>query len=289
MSIPVGWFVGLATLDVIQRVERLPGRNEKLTAQQSWLAAGGPATVAAIAFARLGGRAVLWTALGSGAAAAAIRDDLAGTGVGVLDAAPEGFEVAVSTALVDAATGDRAVVSGSGHRPVLGEVAAPDLRGVDVLLVDGHHPALALAASRAAAVAGIPIVVDAGSPKPVFDEIFALASDVVCSGDYAHPSGASASGLLALGPRLVAVSGGGDDLRWWTSDDRGRVTPESVTAVDTLGAGDVLHGAYAFALASGLERPSALEYAVGVATERVRHLGPFAWRERVACLGHPAP
>lgn len=288
MNTPVGWFAGLATLDVIQRVGRLPGRNEKTTAEQTWLAAGGPAAVAAIAFARLGGRAVLWTALGCGAAAAPIRDDLVGAGVEVLDAAPEGFEVAVSTAFVDAASGDRAVVSGSGHRPVLGEVAAPDLRGVEVLLVDGHHPMLALAASRSAAALGIPILVDAGSHKPVFDEIFGLGPDVICSGDYVHPSGSAAADLLAFGPRLMAVSRGGDDLRWWTSDAAGRVTPEPVTAVDTLGAGDVLHGAYAWALASGLARPAALEFAVGVATERVQHLGPFAWRERISGLGSPA-
>ena len=279
---PVGWFVGLATLDVIQRVDRLPERNEKITAERSWLAAGGPAAVAAIAFSRLGGRAVLWTALGSGPAAAVVRADLASVGVDVVDAAPEGFELATSTAFVDASSGDRAVVSGSAHRPSFGEVGSPDFAGVDVLLVDGHHPALALAASRAAATAAVRVVVDAGSHKPVFDDLFVPGTDVLCSADYVHPSGRSGAELLALGPRLVAVSGGGEELRWWSSAGEGRIAPAAVVAVDTLGAGDVLHGAYAFALASGLAGTAALAYAVDVATERVRHLGPFAWRERIA-------
>ena len=49
---PVGWFVGLATLDVIQLVDVLPAPNQKTTAKQTWLAAGGPATVGKLVAAR---------------------------------------------------------------------------------------------------------------------------------------------------------------------------------------------------------------------------------------------
>jgi sugar/nucleoside kinase (ribokinase family) len=276
-----GLFVGLATLDVVQLVDRLPGGNEKTTARQTWLAAGGPAAVAAIAFAALGGRARLWTALGTSPAARLAAQDLAGAGVELVDVAPPGFELAVSTAFVDAATGERAVVSGSGHAPVFGKIAGPDLEGVGVVLVDGHHPALARSAALAAEV---PVVVDAGSHKPVFDEIFPFASDVICSADYVHPGGLAPRGLLALGPRLVAVSNGGSALDWWTADAGGTVLPEPVTAVDTVGAGDVLHGAYCHALATGLDRVAALHRAVEVATERVRHPGPFAWRTAIRDL-----
>ena len=291
-----GLFVGLATLDVVQLVDRLPAGNEKTTARASWLAAGGPAAVAAIAFAALGGRPRLWTALGSSPAARLAADDLAGAGVDVIDVAPPGFELAVSTAFVDAATGDRAVVSGSGHVPAFGKIAGPDVTGVDVVLVDGHHAALArsavLAVPEAArersergvtkgAAPGVPVVVDAGSHKPVFDDILAFATDVICSADYVHPDGIAPRELLAFGPRLVAVSNGGAALEWWTADAEGLVSPEPVTVVDTVGAGDVLHGAYCHALASGLDRTPALEWAVTVATERVRHLGPFGWRAAI--------
>ncbi|MFT4109924.1 hypothetical protein, partial [Propionicimonas sp.] len=62
--IPTGLFVGLATLDVVHLVDRLPAPNEKAVARRTWLAAGGPAAVAAITFAALGGRSRFWTALG---------------------------------------------------------------------------------------------------------------------------------------------------------------------------------------------------------------------------------
>ncbi len=286
-----GLFVGLATLDVVQLVDRLPGANEKTVAERSWLAAGGPAAVAAIAFAALGGRARLWTALGSTPAARLVLADLTGAGVDVVDVAPPGFELAASTVLLDASSGERSVVSGSGQVPRFGKIAGPDLSGVDVVLLDGHHAPLARSAALAArgsvtevprgtgATKGVPVVIDAGSHKPVFDEVFPLASDVICSGDYAYPSGLATGDLLALGPELVAVSHGGDPLVWWAAGTSGSISPQPVKAVDTLGAGDVLHGAYCFGLATGLGRPEALTFAVAAASSRVRHLGPFAWRD----------
>ena len=275
-----GLFVGLATLDVVQLVDRLPARNEKTTASEGWVAAGGPAAVAAITFAALGGRARLWTALGHAPAAQLAAADLAAAGVEVIDVAPPGFELAVSTVFIDTASGERAVVSGSGRTPAaFGKIAGPDLSGVDVVLVDGHHPALARSAALAAD--GVPVVVDAGSHKPVFDDIFPSSTDVICSADYVQPDWLGARALLLRGPTLVAVSNGREALRWWTAAASGSIEPEKVAAVDTTGAGDVLHGAYCHALAAGLDREDALRSAVGVATERVRHLGPFAWRAAI--------
>lgn len=288
-----GLFVGLATLDVIQLVDSVPAPNEKTTARQSWLAAGGPAAVAAVAFAALGGAARLLTVLGDGPAAAVVRADLGGTGVQVLDAAPTGFELAPSVALVDAANGERAVVSGSAQRPSTLRPPELDLADVDVVLLDGHHPELALAAARAASAAGIPVVVDAGSHKPVFADLWQLVTDVICSSDYEDPAGRPPEALLDEGLSLVAVSHGGDPLQWWTADGSGDVAAPAVQVVDTLGAGDVLHGAYCHALASSgaprphaaSERVAALGFAVRAASARVSSLGPFAWRAAVRSTG----
>lgn len=273
-----GLFVGLATLDVIQLVDALPSANLKTTARESWLAAGGPATNAAIAFAALGGRATLVTALGEGPASEVVRADLRSAGVEVIDGAPRGFRLAPSVALVDATTGDRAVVSGSGRRPDELFVDKSVADGADVVLLDGHHPGLVLPLARAVAAAGRPVVVDAGSHKPVFDELWAGVSDVICSADYAHPSGRPPESLRERGPELVAVSHGAAPLAWWMADASGELPVPAVEAVDTLGAGDVLHGAYAFALAEGRDRIEALSFGIAAASRRVTSLGPFAWR-----------
>lgn len=270
-----GLFVGLTTLDVIQTVMDPVGPNEKVTALTSDIAVGGPAAVAAIAFAALGGHARLVTAIGSGPAAQAALLDLASTGVEIVDLAPDGFGLAPSTAIVVASTGERSVVSGSGHRPRLTDPGTL-VDGEDVIVVDGHHPVLAAAAVRQAG--DIPVVVDAGSHKPVFDEILPLATDVICSADYVHPHGLSPQDLQRLGPRLVAVSHGADPIEWWTSDDAGTVPVPPVTPVDSLGAGDVLHGAYAWSLATTGDRLASLEFGASAASQRVGIAGVRAWR-----------
>lgn len=52
---PHGLFVGLSTLDVIHRIDKRPGRNEKVTALAQFVAAGGPAANAAVTSQRWAG------------------------------------------------------------------------------------------------------------------------------------------------------------------------------------------------------------------------------------------
>ena len=125
------------------------------------------------------------------------------------------------------------------------------------MLLDGHHPALALAAAHAAHAAGVPVVLDAGSWKPVLPALLPHVTAAVCSADFAPPGAtgdldAMAHDLLAAGPDFVAVTAGPAPVRWWAGVDHGSVEVPAVPVRDTLGAGDVLHGAYAFAVASGV-------------------------------------
>ena len=86
---PAGVFVGLSTLDVVHRVQRVPGANEKVTARRQDVAAGGPAANAAVVFAALGGDAVLITALGSDPLAGLISGELTARGVRTIDVTPD--------------------------------------------------------------------------------------------------------------------------------------------------------------------------------------------------------
>ncbi len=291
--------MGLTTLDVVHRVSAPPDPNTKVTARRQDVAAGGPAANAAVVFAALGGRATLVTALGTGAAASAARDDLEAHGVRVVDVAPHGFVLAVSAVAVDERTGERTVVSPDGGRQ---EVGAPGrvhelVRGQDVVLLDGHHPALQTVAARAARAAGVPVVLDAGRWKPHLAELVPCCDVVAASGDFrlgAEPAGRAGSvgpGLRAVGVPRVAVTHGGAPVEWWEGDRAGKVSVPPVEAVDTLGAGDAFHGALAWSLASGAGFVESLEQAVGVASFRVAVAGPRAWLSSpgLSALGRPSP
>ncbi|MGH3783110.1 MAG: PfkB family carbohydrate kinase, partial [Pseudonocardiaceae bacterium] len=95
-----GLFVGLATLDLVQRVRERPGANEKVVAQRSDIAAGGPAAVAAVTFGALGGRSVLLSALGSGPVGRLAAGELRDAGVRIVDAWTAGADLSISAITV---------------------------------------------------------------------------------------------------------------------------------------------------------------------------------------------
>ena len=154
------------------------------------------------------------------------------------------------SAIVVSATGERSVVSVDAGASVLDKV--PDLSrvvdGADVVLIDGHHPALATEAARAARTRSAPVVLDAGRWRPVMGELLPQAQTVICSADFRHPGvndvQVSAHMLLELGVPGVIVTRGGDPVLWWQRGRSGSISPPAVRAVDTAGAGDVFHGAF---------------------------------------------
>jgi sugar/nucleoside kinase (ribokinase family) len=288
---PVGVFVGLCTLDVVHEVERAPAVNEKVTARAQSVAAGGPATNAAVTFAALGGRATLLTVLGTGPLADVVRADLTGCGVGLHDVAGDDRDVVpVSSVFVLADSGERAVVSVDAGLMTVGEVPDPSrlISTADVVLADGHHPALAEAAAGAAAGCAVPLLVDAGRWRPAMPRLLAGADTVICSAQFRVPGSddeeTTARGVLDRGTATVAVTSGGGPVRWWAGDRSGRVKPPPVDVVDTAGAGDALHGAYAFAMAAA---PSAsvderLGFAVQVASLKCAFRGTRSWLAELA-------
>lgn len=290
-------FAGLCTLDVLQAVERAPGANEKVTALDQAVAAGGPATNAAVTFAYLGGDAGLVTGVGRHPLAAGIRADLVRAGVRLHDAAGDDDRPPpVSSIVVTTATGDRSVVS----RNAAGRSLAPPpelpslVGGARAVLVDGHHPALALATAKEARSRGLLCVLDGGSWKDNTASLLPHVDVAICSADFRPPgSPAGAAGvpafLLRAGVRWAAVTDGPRPVTWAGPDGRsGTVPVPEADVVDTLGAGDVFHGAFLYSVAAcatggdldGEAFVAALGFAGEVAARSCGSFGTRAWARR---------
>lgn len=279
-----GLFLGLTTLDSIYLADAPPGANQKITADDFTVAAGGPASNAAVAFVHLGGDARLVTALGAHRVAGLIADDLAAHGVELCDLDPDNpTPPPLSSIVVSRASGERAVVSRNAAGRVLGaERFDPALLdGVDLLLADGHQMALAAAAS--ARRGERLLVVDAGSWKPGFESVLGGADYVLCSADFRPPGCDSEPQVFGwlrdAGVRHAAISHGGDPVSWYGPDGSGEVVVPTVDVVDTLGAGDFLHGAFCRYCVEH-DFPRALELACAVASRSVTRFGTRAWLER---------
>jgi sugar/nucleoside kinase (ribokinase family) len=179
--------VGLATVDLIYSVAAIPGVDEKAQATDLAIAAGGPAANAAVTAATLGAEVILVTAIGAHPLGDLVRADLAAHGVHVVDADPANpAPPPVSAVTVLEPTGERTIVSRNAG-DLAARVPEGGLPDADLTLVDGHHPALALAAARSARR----LLVDAGSWRPIFTEIFPYAEVVACSAAFRHPAARS--------------------------------------------------------------------------------------------------
>jgi sugar/nucleoside kinase (ribokinase family) len=279
-----GLFVGLITLDCIYRVNHVPASDEKLVALDSLLVAGGPATNAAIAFAAMGNQATLMGALGQHPLATLIRAELASYGVEVVDLTPA-LETPppLSTILVTAATGDRAIVSRNAvgrqaESPVALENALQD---VDILLIDGHQMAVGLAAATLAQRQGIPVVIDAGSWKPGFEAVLRRATSAIAAAKFQIPGQADTlTALASLGLAEAAITHGLQPIHFLHSGQRGMLPVPQVAVQDTLGAGDIFHGAFCH---YRLQEPftAALAQAAQIAARSCQHFGPRTWIEQL--------
>lgn len=281
IAVATGLFVGLITLDCIYRVDHVPSSDEKIVAEESLLVAGGPATNAAIAFAALGNRARLAGALGQHPLADLIRADLATYNVEVVDLSPLlQSPPPLSTILVTAATGDRAVVSRNAVGRQAETAALPNLlTEVDIVLIDGHQMAASHTVAIAAQSQTIPIVVDAGSWKPGFDRVLPLATSVIAAAKFQLPSQANTlTALSAMGIPEVATTHGSNPIQFRDRGAAGTLPVPQVTVQDTLGAGDIFHGAFChYRLHTPF--PNALTYAAQSAAQSCRHFGPRTWIE----------
>ncbi|MCR6487038.1 PfkB family carbohydrate kinase [Amycolatopsis sp. OK19-0408] len=266
---------GLCTVDVVQRVDELPAPGEKVQSLRVDVAAGGPATNAAVTAAALGAEATLLTVLGAHPLAALARADLEAHGVHLIDLAPDLPDPPpVSAVAVRDRDGERTVVARNAQdRTFIGKVP---LLAADVVLLDGHYPELALAVARGTEA---PVVLDAGSWKPVFDELLPLVDIAACSAHFHAPE----PGLHERGVPTVITTDGPGPVRWSTADgSSGEVPVASVEARDTLGAGDVWHGALAVAVTREPTVTDRIRFANEVAAERVRQVGPRSWTTAIA-------
>lgn len=277
-------FVGISTVDSIFAVAAVPQQNYKVQVREWTLIPGGPAANAAVAFRALGGETTLASVLGTHPLAEIIRRDLHKQGIDLRDMAPEYADPPAFASVIVSPGGDRLAVStGAFH------LAQPDdvgdmLKTVrpDVVLIDGYIANLALDAIRKARALNIPVVIDGGSWRSYFDELLLHCDIAICSEDFAPPGIAGTEAILGYlaerGVACRAVTHGERPIVYQSPQGAGTIPVETIAAVDTLGAGDVFHGAFAYEWARG-ERdfPTALAAAGRTASLSCCHFGTRSW------------
>ena len=284
--------IGIPVRDLTFRVNGVPGRGSKENATHFDEICGGNALNAAIGIVRLGGRASVCGPMGDVGETSSrfIFDKLADEGIETTHIVHmPGLVTPISAVLVDP-SGERTIVT--FRDPELWHVKLPDF---DTLLDDC---AAILTESRCAEFCtelcaeairrGIPVIVDVDRAMSLREGLLNASSHLVFSSEPLQETAdltddAQALKKIAkLTPSFLAGTRGPRGTIWLDENGEIQETPAfPVHTVDTLGAGDVFHGAFALAITEKQELRQALRFASAAAALKcTRFGGAFAAPQR---------
>jgi len=260
--------------------------DTKVQASEFITIGGGNAANAAVAIARLGGKAYFAAPLGADAVGDRLIESLQREGVECVGCVRvPGARTPVSAIFVDA-RGDRTIATYRDHR--LDDATAEDperlVTAVDAVLADNRFPDFVLPICRAAMARRIPVVIDADKEADGRQPLFKAATHVIFSAECLQATARTddlAAGLAHMGKltdAFLAVTNGPHPVLWY---DRGCATIRempvfAIKTVDTLGAGDVFHGAFALALVERRGVEGALRFAAAAAGLKCSRFGGSA-------------
>ncbi|MDX8127507.1 PfkB family carbohydrate kinase [Methylomonas sp. OY6] len=255
--------IGHASYDLVFSVQHHPGADEKIVADDLLGCGGGPAANAAVTVAKLGGKAGFCGYLGNDVYGDSHLRELQDHGVDSRWVVRGASPTPLSTVLVKP-NGQRALINYKGQTSAL-TATAIDFDGLaaKVLLFDGHEPHISVRCLEQLSKP-IPTVLDAGSLHDGTRALMTKVDYLVCSEkfalQYASDENLALSKLAQLAP-VVVITLGERGLIWQRGQEQGNLNAPPIVAIDTTGAGDAFHGAFAAGLAKGLNWMELLRYA----------------------------
>jgi sulfofructose kinase len=276
--------IGMPVRDLTFRVPGVPARGSKEHATHFDEICGGNALNAAIGIVRLGGRASICGPMGDARETSSrfIFEQMAHEGIDTQHIVHmRGLVTPISAIMIDP-SGERTNVT--FRDPELWKVELPD---TDTLLEDCHA---ILTESRCAEFCtdlcaearrrGIPVIVDVDGAMSLREGLLTASSHLVFSSEPLQETadvsddGQALKMIAKLTPSFLAGTRGPRGTIWLDEHQDLQETPAfPVHTVDTLGAGDVFHGAFALAVTEQQELRQALRFASAAAALKCTQFG----------------
>jgi sugar/nucleoside kinase (ribokinase family) len=274
--------IGLNSADTLIRLPRFPTLDSKVPILSSEILAGGQAASAAVACHRWGLRTRYSGKIGDDWAGRFQRDQFAREGIESHWIEVPGCPSQAAYILVDQPSGERTVLW--QHDPRLDMIPSDLPREwivqARLLHLDGHPPAPAALAARWAREAGAIVTADLDNLYPGVEELLPLVDCLMASREF--PSRVTGiadtpEALLELHgrfpKRVTGATLGRDGVLAWDGTAFHYCPAFCIDAVDTTGAGDIFHAAFAYALLEGKPLPEILEFACAAAALNCTAMG----------------
>jgi len=289
-----GLFVGLNTIDIQFLVDKYPEVNRKILVKENYVYTGGPATNAAITFSNLGGEAALVTFVGNHFFTRFVINELVTYNVKLYDA---GFGLntspIISSIITSGNTGDRTILTfepeqykkKNNNYSLFRDICEDELKSKNIVLIDCFYIDGAVIIAREAKKLSIPVVIDGGSWKNGMENLLDFVDIAICSENF-YPPGLQTSQEVFKYFSLrncekIAITRGEKEILYKDKNNYGKINVPKITPVDTMGAGDIFHGAFCFYYLKENNFAEALKKAAAIATESCRYLGTRKWASKL--------
>ncbi|SQD99326.1 putative Ribokinase [Parafrankia sp. Ea1.12] len=278
---PVIAMVGMVTIDYLYVLESHPVEGSTNAAKAHRVVAGGPAGRSAIAAGRLGGDVRVLGMCGNDLHADVLRAEFGREPLS-LTLFPEDQPSQHSCVMVADDSGSRTIIwtpqPRVNHR--LLDAVDDTLRGAAAALLDCTDPVLSRAAIDSCRKFEIPVIIDTGSYRESSEEFLSGVDYIIAPEKFfsaRHPKESLEDGMRKVysdfQPAVLAATRG--ELGGIYLDASGAHSYDShpVTVVDSCGAGDTFHGAFAWAIATGASTEEAFRIASWTAARKCSALG----------------
>jgi len=275
--------LGANAADHLVTIARHPQPGEKIRFRDYTYQGGGQTATALVTIARLGYRTRYLGGVGDDGDGRANLAGLEAEGVDVSGTLTRpGGLTQRAFILVDETSGERTIIWGRSEGMVIapGEIDAGGIAEARILHTDAQDPRAAAHAGRIAHRAGMPVIADLELVRPGLEQFLPEIDFLIAAAGF--PKEATGAGDLDAATRMLEERSAGA-LVIVTLGARGAVAriegalesfpAYAVEAVDTTGAGDVFHGAFAVACLEGMALREALDFSNAVAAIKCRQAG----------------
>ena len=275
--------IGANVFDTLYNIPTYPTVDTKMRATASKTAGGGPVATGLVAAAKLGAETAYIGVLSDDNGGKFLKEDFEKYGVATeLIQIKSGYRSFASVLWLCADTASRTCVFDKGNLPALelDEKQKQAVKDAALLMVDGNELDAAVEAAKIARESGVKVLYDCGGLYPGVKKLLALTDIMIPSEEFslghtgcANVEEAAKKLYETYHPEVVVITQGKVGGVIYDGKEVVSYPAFAVAAVDTNGAGDVFHGAFATAVTMGYDYPKCCLFASAVSALKCTGIG----------------
>lgn len=253
---------GMVTLDFLNVIDTYPTENTENAIKRSAVAIGGPIGRAAVCCSRLGAHTYMASMTGPGIFADMLRAELLNEAIDLRFVVEPTCAISQHSFIVISDYGKCRTtfwVPQPSANSELTNLSHTLVHDVDVVLLDCTDPGLSLKLAKAASEASIPSIIDTGSYKPYVEDILPYIDHIVSPEKFfvkraslrnSNPEHQLRAVLNEYQAKSVIMTRGENGGLFVAAETAAvqHYPALMIEPLDTCGAGDTFHGAFAYAV-----------------------------------------